>query len=272
VLSPNLSLTTAQLEDSGSLVVIGASAGSRKDGEFGPVSNHFDKSACTMDVDVQHISVAACASRLIQVRHPPQVHESIEGFYQEQGLPHLTPEFPYPASEMGSIEIPHAQGSVIITGVKYSPGSAIFTHQYSRYAIPSLPWLALTSARHVHTDLQPHTWSAFWTTLREGLNPGGGHFYVANYGIRVESAQDTSVAWRPTMFHTTSLGSWLVENVFADLDDPSMTQQGIAFVSSSRIATMYKKWSAKLGISDEQRVRGLVADLILEVQAFRRQS
>jgi hypothetical protein len=126
-------LTLAQLEDPGSLVIIGATAGSlNAQGAFQRADNLFDKDADTIDVDSQHISAVAYAMRLAKVLHPPEVCESIEDFYEQKGLPNLTPDFPHRESDRGSIEIPYRDGSIVLTNAKYGPGSAIFTHQYSR--------------------------------------------------------------------------------------------------------------------------------------------
>jgi hypothetical protein len=75
-------------------------------------------------------------------------------------------------------------------------------------------------------------------------------------------AEDTSIAWKPSDYHTTSLGSWDPESAFAHhKDDKTMNQQGIAFVTSNRLPGVYAEFAAKKGLTGLQRVEGALAKL-----------
>jgi hypothetical protein len=121
--------------------------------------------------------------------------------------------------------------------------------------------LMLSHPRPVHFESQPHQWAVSWTTLRSGTNPSGNNFFLANYGIRIEVSADTSIAWRPSQCHTSSLGSWDPAIAWARSDDPTFNQQGLAFVTSNRIGPVYAAFAAKAGLSGKQRVDAAIAEL-----------
>ena len=50
-----------------------------------------------------------------------------------------------------------------------------------------------------------HEFVISWTTARTLDSEMGGHFYLSEYGVRVEGARDTVVAWNPAHWHGTSL-------------------------------------------------------------------
>ncbi|KAF7779006.1 hypothetical protein Agabi119p4_3351 [Agaricus bisporus var. burnettii] len=58
----------------------------------------------------------------------------------------------------------------------------------------------------------------------------GGHFYVAEYGVRVRAAANTIIAWRPKDYHGTSLFSFDGEN-----RGKQFYQRGLSFVTSNRL-------------------------------------
>jgi hypothetical protein len=119
----------------------------------------------------------------------------------------------------------------------------------------------LISSRPVHFEHQPHQWAVSWTTLRSGTNASGNNFFLSNYGIRVSVSTDTSIAWRPSQCHTSSLGSWDPVLAWARGDDPTFNQQGMAFVTSNRIAPVWTMFAAEASLSGKQRVDGAIADL-----------
>ena len=52
---------------------------------------------------------------------------------------------------------------------------------------------------------QPHEFVIYWTTAWTLASEMGGHFYLSQYGVRVEGASNTVVAWNPADWHGTSL-------------------------------------------------------------------
>ena len=76
----------------------------------------------------------------------------------------------------------------------FAPPSGQSTYNYSRY---------------IHKETNATRYMMLWYTNRitETNCPllSGGNFYLADYGVRVQSAIDTSICWEPEMQHGTSL-------------------------------------------------------------------
>jgi hypothetical protein len=94
--------------------------------------------------------------------------------------------------------------------------------------------------RAIHMEIQPHEFAVAWTTAcSEGENMGG-NFFNSVYRIRVESAQDTLVVWKPKHWHGTSLQNFdPKEKVLGFL------QQGMAFATSNRLPAIWKKYQQR---------------------------
>lgn len=72
-------------------------------------------------------------------------------------------------------------------------------------------------------------------------------------------AEDTSVAWKPSDYHTTSLGSWDPKIAFArHEDDETMNQQGMAFVTPNKLPAVYATFAAKQNLPGPQKVDGVL--------------
>ncbi|KAH6880261.1 hypothetical protein BKA70DRAFT_1126592, partial [Coprinopsis sp. MPI-PUGE-AT-0042] len=112
---------------------------------------------------------------------------------------------------------------------------------------------------------QPHIWSVLWTTLREGTNPSGNNFFLSNYGICIKQATDTSIVWKPSQYHTSSIGSWDPKNSWARGDDPVMNQQGIAFITSNRVPGVWLRWADE-NVPAQERFERAMAELELVCQ------
>ncbi|KAH6897573.1 hypothetical protein BKA70DRAFT_1231516 [Coprinopsis sp. MPI-PUGE-AT-0042] len=80
----------------------------------------------------------------------------------------------------------------------------------------------------VHRETQPHEWVALWTMLPNGTDPKGGYF--------------TSLA---TGWQTPPLpGSFPISTrQVLHEDDQTMNQQGIAFVTSNKLPTVYAEFA-----------------------------
>ncbi|KAH9919252.1 uncharacterized protein B0H18DRAFT_882079, partial [Fomitopsis serialis] len=95
-------------------------------------------------------------------------------------------------------------------------------------------------ARAIHREKQGQKWAFSWTTSRrEGM--AGGSFYQAIYGVKVLQAPNTMIAWMPEHDHGTSLLDWSPDKKD---DVPPFAQAGIALVTSTRLASTWKKYLA----------------------------
>ncbi|KAH6893796.1 hypothetical protein BKA70DRAFT_1118610 [Coprinopsis sp. MPI-PUGE-AT-0042] len=237
-------------EDSGQLVQIGWTAGARNKPIFGYARNLLRKVADICRVDQQNATASAYMWRRVQLMHPPVVGEDISEFYREHNVPMLDDKWPASARTRGPVTYPASAQPITIQEAEFGPGCVIISENYTRV---------------VHREPQPHDWGVFWTTLRQGSNPRGNHFYLASYGVCVRSAEDTSVAWRPSDYHTSSMGNWDLPASFKrNLSDPTMRQQGIAFVTSTRIPAVYRKWAARRDLTGKQRFEGAQAEFLAD--------
>lgn len=85
----------------------------------------------------------------------------------------------------------------------------------------------------------PHEYAISLTLKRSLKNHQGGHFYLASYGLKVESAEDTVIVWRPKDWHGTSLQEYPPSSQKIS----EFNQTGLAFVMSNRLSTVWKKYA-----------------------------
>lgn len=83
----------------------------------------------------------------------------------------------------------------------------------------------------------------------------GGHFYISSYGIRIQAAPGTLIAWRPKDWHGTSLFHFN-----PDIRSPQKHyhQHGLCIVTGNRVVNTIKKWRA--GRLTEAELNDLEAD------------
>ncbi len=84
---------------------------------------------------------------------------------------------------------------------------------------------------------QPHKYAAAFTAVRKGKESDGGHFYIGAHGIRVKVSANSLVVWQPQHLHGTSL-----QNCNPKVVNPEFLQQGLAFVTSARLPTVWKQY------------------------------
>ncbi|KAH6899290.1 hypothetical protein BKA70DRAFT_1115538 [Coprinopsis sp. MPI-PUGE-AT-0042] len=236
-------------EDSGQLVQIGWTGGLRSKPIFGSARNLLRRVADIMRVDQRNAVAAAYMWRRVKLMHPQCVGDDIENWHKEHDLPRLDGTWPAAGAQThGPILYPASCVPISIKDAEFGPGCLVMSENYSRA---------------VHRETQPHEWACSWTTLRTGTNPRGNHFYISNFGVCIRVAEDTSIAWKPTHYHTSSMGSWNLKASFGrHTEDPTMRQQGISFVTSSRIATVYKQYKDRLDLSGKERFEGAQATLL----------
>lgn len=110
----------------------------------------------------------------------------------------------------------------------------------------------IMSFRFIHRETSCHKYAVAWTTLRDPQlgNDGGGHFFDCTHGIKVESAPDTVVVWRPKAWHGTSLQK-------RDPSNPAVFQAGLAIVTPSGVARLWEEVQAKRLSLEEARKKML---------------
>ena len=101
--------------------------------------------------------------------------------------------------------------------------------------MPGMPMPCISSVfrsginRAMHTDKQPHKWAILWNTSR--LFPDanhGGNFFFGAYGIQVQNAPNTLIAWKPGKYHGTSL-----QKVKPTLKATNFHQIGLVIITSN---------------------------------------
>jgi len=103
--------------------------------------------------------------------------------------------------------------------------------------------------RAIHTEGAPHKYSLFWTTDRSLGEDEGGNFFISEYGIRIQGAKNTMVAWQTKMFHGTSLAK--LESIDSDR---GRRQGGLSLVSPSRLVGIWEKYmDEKIDESDLEK-------------------
>lgn len=93
--------------------------------------------------------------------------------------------------------------------------------------------------RGTHRESAPHKYAIFWTTHRSFQPDDGGHFFIADYGIRIHGASNTLVVWQPKHWHGTTLSAKDPQST--DLD---FRQSGLSIVTPSRLPNIWRKYMA----------------------------
>jgi len=91
--------------------------------------------------------------------------------------------------------------------------------------------------RATHFENQPHKFAASFTTVRTHGPEAGGHFFCSKYGIRIQGAANTLVVWIPSDTHGTTLQDFRPTE-----QEPMFSQRGVAFVTSSRLKSVWAKY------------------------------
>ncbi|RPB11690.1 hypothetical protein P167DRAFT_546252 [Morchella conica CCBAS932] len=85
-------------------------------------------------------------------------------------------------------------------------------------------------------DWCPHKYALFWTTARTYGSEEGGHFFIADYGIRIKQSANSVVVWKPTDFHGTTL------SVKGPTDESDSHQIGMSIVTPVRLVKLWEKY------------------------------
>ncbi|KAK7051219.1 hypothetical protein VNI00_004719 [Paramarasmius palmivorus] len=212
-----------RLEDAGSIVMSGWSAGSRSSPQFHWTRNLSKK---VTPVEAEDLAYEASSSfavfwNLSRCILPAQIIDDFDSFIEDSGIYRMDSGI-LGAGAPAQYTIPTEEGWATFRHAKMAPPCGVFARNY---------------ARATHNESQPHTWAISWTTGRKGKVSDGGHFYNCCYRLRVEGAANTLVAWQPKDFHATSL-----QNVCPNDPKPTFVQSGLAIVTSSRIDGVFKQY------------------------------
>lgn len=226
--------------------MFGYSAGSRRKPAFAWVKNLLCKRTDTTEFNRKASTILGYAWLRMRAFHPDPVIKDFVRFFNRYNIPRLDPNWPASASDRGPIFLPPGCGGFVYEDAESAPGCAVFAERY---------------ARAVHRETQPHEWALSWTTLRTGSDLRGGNFVVSSYGLFVHASEDSSMAWKPADWHTTTLGTFEPTFDIPGHEDETFNQQGISFVTSPRVKTTYLKWKAASGCTGFERVQAAIREL-----------
>jgi len=227
-----------RLEDPGKLVQIGYSGGSRSKPSFDWARNLLSKKHSKKEVESFNYtcsSVFALFWNMSRKILHPDIIGDIESFL-ESGVPRM------------DMEAKGERGSSIYT-ITYKEEEFDF-HQ--GVLAPPVGFFSVNYARTTHHESSPHKYGIFWTTSRTLGKDGGGHFYISDYGIRIQGAENTVVAWRVGDYHGTTLSCKGPEN-----DNGKLQQAGMSICTPKRLPALWKKYfeeNLKIGDMEEELI------------------
>ncbi|KAF8315567.1 hypothetical protein F5887DRAFT_1072859 [Amanita rubescens] len=216
-----------RLDDPGTMVQVGFSAGSRSAPAFDWVRN-LPKNAdpeVSREINANVSAAFALFWNLCRFWLPDPVIDDIDNFMETTGI--------YPMD--GNSRTGKLDGKYTIVA-----GDLEFEFTDARLAPPA-GVVSQNYARAIHHEYQPHKWALSWTTARTCDDSYGGAFYLAAYGVRVANATNTLIAFMPVDFHGTSL----------PLCDPSASnpdyiQRGLAIATPNRLPKTWIDYQAGL--------------------------
>ncbi|TFY51121.1 hypothetical protein EVJ58_g10728 [Rhodofomes roseus] len=224
-------------EDTGKIVLVGYSAGSRSRPYFDWSRNVRSKKHTAEFLQNYNMTVSSAFAlmwNMMRARLPKELLADLDEYLAVNNLCRMDGNRTMKASADGCGEYFVEKGDTVITFAheKLAPPGAVMGANY---------------ARAIHSEAQPHKFAYSWTTGRN--TDLGGSFYVASHGIKIEQAANTFIAWQPRLAHGTSMLA-----CDPHLMEPPFAQQGMSIVSSMRLATTWKRYMDGL-ISAEQAAK-----------------
>lgn len=146
------------------------------------------------------------------------------------------------------IDVNVGENAFVLRNAAGAPPAAVMGVNYARLVVSihlSQGAPLLITSRPIHFEYQPHKFGIAWTVARTLGQQEGGHFYLAQYGIRVEMTADTAYAWNPEDAHGTSLQNSTPSARPGAIPQQS-NQAGIAFVTSNRLTGVWEKYERNL--------------------------
>ncbi|RXW19245.1 hypothetical protein EST38_g6615 [Candolleomyces aberdarensis] len=235
-------------EDSGTLVMAGFSAGSRRAPEFGIVRNFESREGKDAE-KADNVKIANLLTYVwtrAKALFPSKIIEDFENFYDGSSAPRFDPGWPASSTKSGALKLVLDGREHVFENVERAPGCAIMCQRY---------------ARPVHHEYQGHDYGLSWWCHRQGSALEGGDFYCSEYGIEVQACEDTAWAWVPAQWHTTGLANFDPSFDRPTLGNPIHNQQAIAFVTPGRLKSTWEKWMAREGLSGQEQAQGVLDEL-----------
>lgn len=97
-----------------------------------------------------------------------------------------------------------------------------------------------------HNEKCPHKYALSWTTSRTYGTDEGGHFLIADYGIRIRQAANSLVVWKPTDFHGTTL------SVKSPYDTNSASRQTVMSIATPvQLVELWEKYQEEQITAEE---------------------
>ncbi|RDB25914.1 hypothetical protein Hypma_006366 [Hypsizygus marmoreus] len=215
----------AAMEDTGKLVQIGYSAGSRSSPKFDWVKNLLsDKHSedTLTEINDDDSSVFAFAWQQMRSLLPIQIIDDFDLYLNSTKIKRMDANGQLPsAHSQRSYSVKIHDNEFDLHHAQLAPPTGVFGQNHSR---------------PIHYETQPHKYAISWTLSRNVGAAGGMHFYFAKYGIRVQAAPNT-VIWIPTEPHCTCL-----PNYHPTDNEPYILQRGLAFVTSNRLPSIWQEY------------------------------
>ncbi|KAH6908410.1 hypothetical protein BKA70DRAFT_1222625 [Coprinopsis sp. MPI-PUGE-AT-0042] len=170
---------------------------------------------------------AAYMWRHVKLMHPQCVGDDIENWHKEHDLPRLDGTWPAAGAQdpWGQSFILRHVWPISIKDAEFGPGCLVMSK--------------ITQGCTGQFTVRPNPTNGPALGRPYGLAP------IPGATISIYLTLATSIAWKPTHYHTSSMGSWNLKASFGrhtDRRTPPCGQQGICFVTSNRIATVYKQY------------------------------
>ncbi|KAG6836744.1 hypothetical protein H0H93_003968 [Arthromyces matolae] len=226
-------------EDTGKLVLMGYSAGSRSKTMFDWVRNITKK--MTEDEkarnDMAGSVLFAVAWQLMKSQVPQEVIDDFNDFVSSLGIRRMDRCSEKTSKEEESTGNVHREANVKVTicDTKGGRGRLGF---------------AMDDKEFEFTDVQLAPPSGVvGQNYSRSAEAKGADFLMANIGVRIRQASNTAIGWRPNCNHGTSL-----PNCNPQDENPDFEQTGLAFVTSNRLASAWRKYQAGV-ISREEAER-----------------
>ncbi|KAH9834910.1 uncharacterized protein C8Q71DRAFT_710792, partial [Rhodofomes roseus] len=234
-------------QDPGTLVLAGYSAGSRSAPIFDWCHNIELTKPSAEFIQSHEMAVSSSFAifyNLACAQLPAELLDDLHSYLETNGFPRMDANGAIGTSEDGRGEyyVQRGEDTIVFCHEKLAPPSGVMGVNY---------------ARHMHRETHPHKYAYSWTTGRTA--EVGGHFYVSEYGIKIEQSANTFIAWQPRLMHGTSL----IGN--GPNFSPPYAQQGLSIVSSARLASIWQKYKGS-GLPQQEAAKKAVAEYAADME------
>lgn len=179
---------------------------------------------------------------------PPSITNDFDNFLTATGLCRMNATSMDPAAS-GKYAVQLEDDVVEFHNAEMAPPMGLVGINYARYMHfisggTSGKLILSHFSSVIHNESQAHKYAIAFVSGRNAPPNGGGHFYLAQYGIRIALAPNTLFVWQPAQYHGTSLFEQLP-------GDTAILQSGLSIVTSNRLPGLWKRHQEK-AVSQEQ--------------------